>query len=150
MTILWILVANTGGAQVYQVQGYKKEKIERLQHFDNPDGRKRSGEVYSDKPGRAFDSMGGNRHALSTEVDLHLHEQQVFAHKLAAFLEKSKEAKLFEELAIVAPPQFLGVLRNLFSANVRRSISKELNKELPLTYSGDRQLDWLAEQFDLI
>lgn len=148
MTTMWILVANSGLAQIFSVEGYGKN-ISKIERFDNPDARKKSSEILSDRPGRAFDSMGKARHSLSTEVDVHQHDNQVFAHKIAHYLEKAKVGNSFDELAVIAPPQFLGVLRNSFSEKVKKSVSKEILKDLPGTLSEHEQMQSLHKYLDL-
>lgn len=58
MSTLWVLIANRSFAKIYQVKGRGRE-IKEIHHIENPDGKKRPGEVLSDKPGRAFDRLGG-------------------------------------------------------------------------------------------
>jgi protein required for attachment to host cells len=135
----WILVANSSYAQIFsQEQTGKEMKV--VHDIENPDGRLKNGEILTDRPGRAFNRLGGARHALGSVVDPHTHEQQIFAKKLATILEKALLTREFETLVIIAPPQFLGELRNSLSEAVKKSIRKEVKKDLPDSlYENDRK-----------
>lgn len=148
MTVIWAVVANSSFAQVYQIKGHGKE-IQEIHLFDNPDGRLRNGDFDSDKPGRAFDSLGGGRHAYEKQVDPHMHELKEFASKLSSFITKARNEKQFDELALVAPAQFIGVLRDSLSTHVQEMITKEVHKDLPLSITGKARLDQLSEYLDL-
>lgn len=153
MSSLWVLIANSGSAEIYAVQG---KGISLVQRLDNPDGRLKSGEILTDRPGRSFEGrgrggagIGGSRHALGSEVDAHMHEQQIFAHKLSDILKKEKALNKFDRLDIIAPPQFLGELRNVLHDNVKKCVHKEINKEIPSALSEKERIDWLCKFLDL-
>ena len=58
MTTTWILVAHRGGGRLFENSG-PGTGLRLIQTIDHPQGRLKSGEINSDKPGRAFDSFGG-------------------------------------------------------------------------------------------
>lgn len=151
--VAWILVANSSYAEIYSVQG---KDIKLVQQLDNPSGRQKSGEILTDRPGRSFEGRGragagsqGSRHALGSEVDVHTHEQQLFAHKLSDLLHKEKSLNAFEKLHVIAPPQFLGELRTVLSDNVKKSIDKEINKEIPSALSQHEKVESIRKFLDL-
>ena len=148
MKTLWIVVANRGFAKIYESKGHGHD-IKEIYSVDNPDGRKKSGEILADKPGRAFDSLGGGRHALSTEVSVTAHEQQVFAKKLVGVLEEGNGAKAFDELAIVAPPHFLGALKLHLNQAIAKKVIKEVGKDLPEYISDHERIEQICKYLDL-
>lgn len=150
---LWVLVANSSLAEIFSVNG---KEIKLVQRLENPSGRQKSGEILTDRPGRSFEGRGrggagsqGSRHALGTEIDVHLHEMQIFAHKLADILRKEKSLNSFDKLDIIAPPQFLGELRAILSDPIKKCISKEINKEIPATLSEHEKMDSIRKFLDL-
>lgn len=150
---LWVLVSNSSYAEIYSIKG---KEITLVQALDHPEGRLKSGEILSDRPGRSFEGrgrggagIGGSRHALGSEVDVHMHEQQVFAKQIADVLQKEKSANKFDQLDIIAPPQFLGELRIILSDSVKKSIKKEINKEIPTTLSPQERIEWLCRFLEL-
>lgn len=144
----WILVANSSFAQIFEVKklGVELKEVER---FDFPEGRERSGEILTDRPGRTFQRMGAERSSLGTEVDPHMHEQQMFAHKIGQFLHKAQAKKSFIKLAIIAPPQFLGLLRNTFPETLLRCVDQEIHKEVPNDLNEGTRLEMIRNFLDL-
>ncbi|MBA3957508.1 MAG: host attachment protein [Parachlamydiaceae bacterium] len=143
----WILVANSSFAELYSVNNHNE--MERLQSFDFPEGRLKSGEVNSDRPGRSHASVGTKRHAYETKINVHTHEQQKFAGQLAHVLIAGNEQGLFERLALVCPPEFLGELRLLLPENLKRNIYKELPKDLPGHLTELARIEQLYKMLDI-
>lgn len=148
MGTMWVLTGNASFAKIYEIKGHGKH-IKEIHHFDNPEGRMKPGEILQDKPGRTFDRFGPARHALGTEVDVKAHEQKMFASKLCAFLKEGKSNNAFDELALVVPPQFLGDLKDAVDGQVKKIISKEIDKDLPIHLSEQDRIDHLCRYLDL-
>lgn len=148
MSTLWIVAANSSFAKIFEVKGLGRQ-IKEIQHIDFPQGRLKGTQVNSDRPGRAFDRMGKGRHALTTEVNLHEHENKVFAHQIAEVLRSAHDSHTFDQLAIVAPPHFLGELKLAINDGVRKTIIKEIGKDLPERLTEKERLDLLANYLDL-
>jgi protein required for attachment to host cells len=45
-------------------------------------------------------------------------------------LEKGRETHLFAKLVLVSEPQFMGILKNALSPQVKKLITRELEKDL--------------------
>lgn len=148
MKTLWIVVANRGFAKIYESKGHGHE-IKEIYNVDNPDGKKKSGDLMADRPGRSFDSKGVGRHALSTEVSPTAHEQQVFAKKIVNVLQEANGAKAFDELAIVAPPHFLGALKLHLPDAIVKKVTKEIGKDLPEYINEHERIEQLCKYLDL-
>lgn len=148
MSTMWIVTANSCFAKIFEVKGHGHQ-IKEIQHLDFPKGRQKGTEINSDRPGRAFDSMGMSRHSHSTEVSLHEHENKVFAHQIAEVLRLAHDNKAFEQLAIVAPPHFLGELKQHINNGVKKTIIKEVGKDLPEHLSEKERIDHLSQYLDL-
>jgi len=146
--VLWIISANRSFAKIYEAKGHGRE-IKEIQHIENPDGRKKISEIVSDRPGRSFDSVGGGRHALGTQVDAREHELQGFLHKLAHILDEGLKSKAYSQLALVAPPHVLGALVVEISDNVRKVLIKEVGKDLPERISNEERIEMLCKYLDL-
>lgn len=147
----WIIIANSSIAEIYSLDGREFTKV---QQMDNPDGRLRSGEILQDRPGRGNEGknspgIGFGRHAYSSEIDPHVHEQQLFAHKIAEVLRRAKSANAFDKLDIIAPPQFLGELRKVLSEGVKLCIDKEINKEIPPEMNEREKQDAIRKFLDI-
>lgn len=148
MRKLWIVVANSSYAHIFDYSGLAKN-IRVHQTLDHPDGRKKARDVYSDKPTRSFESMGNMRHATMAEVDFHTHTQGVFAKQISDILKKALDNGSFTELAIIAPPTFLGILKSNLSKSVAKAVITELNKDIPESTDERKRIDMVVNYLDL-
>ncbi len=130
--VTWILLADGARARLLVNRGFGTGLESALGKEFIADNR-RSGDLSSDRPGRAFDSGGQGRHAIEDSTDPHRHEQQKFAQSLADLLEEQCNKKSYDQLIVIAAPKILGDLRSKFSKAVSNSISDELNKDLTKT-----------------
>ena len=92
---------------------------------DNPASRDQG----SDRPGRAFASVGGARSAVG-DTDWHVLEEELFARAMAERINAGAEAGEFSEIIIVAPPRTLGEIRKDLSKKARGLVVGELGKDL--------------------
>jgi protein required for attachment to host cells len=125
----YVLVANRSNASLFRTNGAHLAP-DLVQRFEHPEGRLKSGEIDSDRPGRAFDRMGGGRHALSSEespVERLAHE---FALQLAEQLELARTRGEFDQLALIASPRMLGHLRAALTKPTAALVFGELAKDL--------------------
>jgi protein required for attachment to host cells len=125
----YVLVANRANASLYQTQG-RNVAPELVQTFEHPQGRLKSSDINSDRPGRAFDRTGGARHAMSREEDPVERVAREFALQLAEHLERARGRGEYDQLGIIAPPRMLGYLREALSKQTRALIYGELSKDL--------------------
>ena len=148
MSRMWALVANSSYAQVYEITG-KGKNIRSIHKIENPDGRLKTGEIVGDRPGRAFDHLGPGRHAMSQEVSTKTHEHQLFAQSLADVLKKGLEEDSFDEIALIAPPEFMGYLHQVIPGPVKQKVTKEVTKNLPNSLPEQKVIDSLCQYLDL-
>jgi len=83
----------------------------------------------TDKPGRAFASVGSRRGAVEG-TDWHDLEEHRFARDVAATLEKLVRERKVTRLVIVSPPRTLADLRQALHSDVKKCIVAELAKDL--------------------
>jgi protein required for attachment to host cells len=126
----WVLVADRTRARVFDRQLPPAKLWLEIHTMVHPAGRLRSGSINADKPGRAFDSMGGGRHALSPQVSPEQHEAETFAGEISQWLEQARIDHRFTELWLLAPPAFLGVLRKKLTVEARRLVVHEEAKDV--------------------
>lgn len=124
----WIVVADSSRARILSAHSRVQAPtdVEALAH---PEGRMKSQELTSDRPGRAFDSSGDGRHGMEPP-DLHHHHQEVFAKEIVDYLEKGRNSGKFVQLALVAPPAFLGVLRQKMNGHLGKLVTHTVQKNL--------------------
>ena len=136
MTTTWILIANATEAHLYQSPKAKlfngMEKLELVCEFAHPDGRKKDIDLVSDR-------LGHNGHGTMIESsDLKQFEAERFARELAQSLESSRTSNSFQDLIVIAPPSFHGLLNKHFNEQLQGLVS--VNVEKDYTKANERQL----------
>lgn len=128
MAITWVVVVHGNKGRVLELNKNDK-KILVKKEFTHPAINKKGHDVYSDSPGRSFESSGPSRHAMSSE-NLVDHEHKAFAKEIAGFLEKERSATKFNQLVVVISKGLLGAFRKEASEPLRKIITHELDKDL--------------------
>jgi len=99
---------------------------ERVFVDENPPTREQG----SDKPGRTFKRAKTNQRSGVETVDWHELEEQRFAQRVAAAMERLVRERDAKALVVAAPPRTLAELRHAFHADVKRRIIAEIDKDL--------------------
>lgn len=125
----WVVVAESSHARIFHCNkpGAALEEETALVH---PQSRLHAQDIHSDLPGRAFDSGGEGRHAMSPDTDPKRHEAEIFARELIAHIESARTHSKFEQLILAASPSFLGLLRERMSSPLRQRVIHTLSKNL--------------------
>jgi protein required for attachment to host cells len=82
----------------------------------------------TDAPGRAINSVGNIRSAVE-QTDWHDEAEREFLNELVGHLESAVGSGKPKSLILVAPPRALGMIRQVYSANLRNAVRKELDKD---------------------
>jgi protein required for attachment to host cells len=125
----WYVVADAGRAAAYvsrktgpgydQVASWASDLI--LPEDQRPQ--------FTDRPGRVFDSLGGNRHAAETVSPAELAKRD-FGRTLARALDKARADGAFEALVLFAAPRLLHELREHLDEATARTIARSEAKDL--------------------
>ncbi len=125
---IWILSANSSHATIFSAESQTAQPVA-IATMDNPAARLKPMDLVSDRPGRTFDSFGGQRHATAVEPDPREQEQIRFAKSIVDRLERGRLEGEFDRLAVTAGPDFLGELRTHYSASLKALVSTEIDKD---------------------
>lgn len=129
MDMTWVLVADKSHAKLYTMNG-RAGALTFKQDWDHEASRKHEQELTSDLPGRAFDRMGDARHAMGQPVDPKDHEAELFAHQLIHEMDRGRTSNELAHLYLVAPPEFLGLLRKQCGSALQHLVLGEVGKNL--------------------
>ena len=129
MPTMWVVVANSSAARILAAPT-PEGALEELECYAHPASRMRDQDIASDRPGRAFDSVGGRRHAMENEVGPKDQEAVRFAEQLAARLNDARAAGEFDQVILVAGPRFLGLLRERLGPQVENVVASTVDKDL--------------------
>lgn len=129
-TVTYVLVADGARARLYVNQGVGKglQPVSGATH--KADLHHHDRDILTDKPGRAFNSVGSGRSAIEPHTDWHRFEKHKFAREMAKVLDAAAASKAFDRLILVAPPATLGDLRTELGDQTRKMVMAELPKDL--------------------
>jgi protein required for attachment to host cells len=134
---LWIMIADAGRARVFATSG-RRAALRELEAYVHVKSRVRAGDLGADRPGRVR-SRAGDRAvaAIPSHTDLKEIETDRFASELAETLRRSRAREEFDFLAIVAPPRFLGRLRDRLDDQTRHRLVACVRKDLTRAAAQD-------------
>jgi protein required for attachment to host cells len=128
----WVVVASAARARIFEVAGHGGAMHEIFDQV-NAEDRLHARDLKSDRPGRSYDRVGGQRHAMETPVDPKEENAIRFAGDLLKKLAADQYEKRFDDLCIVAPPHFLGLMREHMDDRLvpllRGEVVKDLTRE---------------------
>jgi protein required for attachment to host cells len=124
-----VLVASAARARMFDVNG-RREPLVVVKELANPEHRLQAQALKSDKPGRAFDRTGGQRHAVGTSVDPKEQIAIRFAKQVMEQLETDRHRSRFDSLCVVAPPHFMGLLREHMGSSLTQMVRGEVINDL--------------------
>ncbi|HTJ57092.1 MAG TPA: host attachment protein [Devosiaceae bacterium] len=127
--VTWIVAADGTRARVFENRGPGKglRPVPGLS-FDQP--HLKAQDIVTDKPGRAFSSVGHGRSAIEPHTDPVDHEEEIFARMIAHILEAKWNDHSFDRLIIAAEPAALGKIRRVLCPAVDRAVMGELQRDL--------------------
>jgi protein required for attachment to host cells len=135
MKLTWILVADSTRARIFTADT-PSAPLEEIEDFSHTEGRLHDREITSGLPGK-IKSAGAGGHTFEQPTDPKKHEADIFAHRIAQYLEDAHNANRFDQLLIVAGPAFLGLLRNQLPEQIKKLVRFELDKEITLLSAAD-------------
>jgi protein required for attachment to host cells len=128
----WIVVADAGRARIFETPNSGHE-INEITDFVNPAAREPKRDIQSDAHGR-FHAEGGASMNVSNSIERNQdpveHEVELFAKRLSAYVDKARSEVRYDQLCLVAPPKFLGLLRGNLGKESQKLLKREIPKDL--------------------
>jgi protein required for attachment to host cells len=131
MSKTFILVAEGSRAKLYAATSPTAALTE-LEDFILPEGRMHEGDLVSDQPGSDGGAIGQGRHVIDKRTRATDVAHAAFAKSLVERLERGRNTSEFDQLVMIAPPAFLGLLRSELSPGLSRMVAEEIDKNLVL------------------
>jgi len=125
----WAIIADASAARILERATPNGAWIEREDGEVAPPNP-RSHDQGSDRPGRVQESVGGARHAVEPRHDAHRAAKRAFAAHLAERLEREAVAGRYGRFWLIAPPHFLGDLRQELGRLTQARLAGSLDKDL--------------------
>lgn len=135
MDLTWIVVANASRARLFSRKG-NNGVLEEIEAMVNAAVRLRTAETETDRldptsAGKSVHNTGGalpNR-AYEPPQTPGEHETELFARSVCSALLQGHQQGRFQHVALVANPQFLGLLRQLLDPQLKALVAWDLNKD---------------------
>lgn len=127
----WILVGDTARAKLFSVE-LPQQPWTLLAEFSNAGAHATSKELSPTPPGKMKQSGSGkSRHtALEPRMTPKEAEAERFAHQLGERLNSATAGREYDRLLLVAPPHFLGMLRDKLDKQTLKLLQSAVDKDL--------------------
>ena len=130
MPTTWIMAADSSRARIFEIADPER-RLREIGEFNHPEGRANNRELISDADGRfSAKHVGPGGDSSGQRVTPVEHETELFSKTLARYLDKARNEHRYEKLYLIAPPEFLGLMRENLSKEVRKLTAEEINKDL--------------------
>lgn len=130
-TRTWFVVANRSLARFFETEGGIKG-WRALQEIPHPEGKLKNREIETDRKGASMVHGGANSpvHGGGDKGEAAFHVMQEFARSIAKVIENGRVHNAYDRLVLVAPPRFLGELKNSLSPKAEGLVYRTLDQEL--------------------
>jgi protein required for attachment to host cells len=126
----WIMAADSSRGRLFEIIEPDRQ-LREIEDFSNPQGRANNRELVSDADGRfSAKHVGPGGDSSGQRVTPAEHETELFSKTLARYLDKARSQRRYSKLYLIAPPEFLGLMRQNLSKEVRKVTADEINKDL--------------------
>ena len=126
MPATWVVVADSSAARIFDLES-PGGALQEIASYAHPEGRAHDRDLRTDQPGVTKDRMGYARHGMEPKVTPKDQEANAFARSLAERIEAARAKSEIERVILVAPPEFLGRLRNVLDDDARKIVVGEHN-----------------------
>jgi protein required for attachment to host cells len=125
----WVVVAESSRARIFETMGFN-QPLREIQDLAHPEGRLPARELKSDRPARIFRGREQEKHPVSPHVEPRRQEAINFARQIADLLENAGAKGEYNELILIAAPEFLGILRENLNPATEKRVVKTVNKNI--------------------
>ena len=130
MANIWVLVAENSRARLFKMD-FPRSSLNEFKGFTHEKSRLSNRKLTTDLPGRTYDSHGVGRHAMEPDTIPKEVEAEVFARELVKYLDGHRNnGDNFKKLVVMAPPKFLGLLRQSMPEKLKSLVAAEVNKNV--------------------
>ncbi|MBS3668099.1 host attachment protein [Vreelandella sp. F11] len=132
----YIVVADAARARIFTRDALTLAEKESLVHAE---GRLHEGDLVTDGRGDVHESMSTTSRSAGEEGTATKHENELFAKEVAQRLYNARVGNSMEKLIMVAPPKFLGLLREKLDGPTQKLVIHSLSKDLSKASLDDIQ-----------
>ncbi|HSP58862.1 MAG TPA: host attachment protein [Halomonas sp.] len=123
----YIVVADAARARIFTRDALKLVEQEDLVHAE---GRLHEGDLVTDRGGEMHESSSATSRSYGEEGAATNHQDEIFAKQISERLYRARVENILEKLILVAPPRFLGRLRDKLDGPTAKRVIHTLAKDL--------------------
>jgi protein required for attachment to host cells len=127
-----VIVANNARARIFASHDVLNHLVEQ-EDFIHSEARLLNQELVSDAPGKSRNPHG----SLDPETSPKEHEAREFARLLAGRLKQMHNERHFEQLFLIGPPAFLGLLRKSLHKPLDKLVERTIDTDLTTATTGE-------------
>ena len=120
-----VIVADNARARIF-ASSTVINQLEELEGFVHPEAHLPDSELVGDSSGKSVDQHG----SLDPATDARAVEAQGFARLLGRHLKELHNQQHFDQLILIAPPRFLGLLRKELASPLDKLVTRSIDKDL--------------------
>ncbi|WGI25285.1 host attachment protein [Halomonas alkaliantarctica] len=132
----YIVVADAARARIFTRDALTLAEQESMVHAE---GRLHEGDLVTDGRGDVHESISTTSRSAGEEGTATKHENELFAKEVAQRLYSARVDNSMEKLIMVAPPKFLGLLRDKLDPPTQKLVIHSLSKDLSKASLADIQ-----------
>jgi protein required for attachment to host cells len=130
MNNVWILVCDSARGRLFETRG-NDASWNLLEVFGHSESRSKASELVSDHSGqRSSEGPSVHHNALAPSSSPKEVEKGHFVHTLATMLDQAMRSRRFARWVLVAPPHFLGMLKNELTPELQKHLLVSIDKDL--------------------
>lgn len=129
MQTTWVIAADSSRARIFEMDT-SNEKLREIEDMINPEGRQDGREVQSDAEGQNFSGRGLQRNTSQPQQTPIEHDVELFSKEVSRYIDKACDDKRFDSLCVIAPPKFLGLMRDNLGEQARKAVTEEIPKDI--------------------
>lgn len=129
MSKTWLLVADAAKARLFEI-AKKGGNLTEIACYTNPDGRSPGQHPEHGRQGRTQESANSARHAIEPHTSLREKHAMQFADLLRDAIRQGRMANQYDQLVLMAPPRFLGLLRGRLDDQTLKCVVAEVGSDL--------------------
>jgi protein required for attachment to host cells len=130
---IWILICDASRAVLYSTEK-RGDDWQPIGSYSHPESRLKNSELTPTEPGHSLKSKGDSRHTvMQSSTSPKEAEKQHFAQQLADVVNDGARKQSFDELVLVAPPHFAGLVEQHLSAKATKREKALVHKDYTVT-----------------
>lgn len=123
----YIVVADAARARIFTRDALKLVEQDSLVHAE---GRLHEGDLVTDRGGDVHESTSTSSRSSGEEGAATNHQDEIFAKQVSERLYRARVENTLDKLILVAPPRFLGRLRDKLDGPTAKRVIHTLSKDL--------------------